>query len=47
MAGIEDGLKSQIEKKLAKGKTLTEIADELEETEERIRELTDKIKGKE
>ena len=47
LAGIEDGLKSQIEKKLAKGKTLTEIADELEETEERIRELTDKIKGKE
>lgn len=33
------GLFEQIQKKLVKGKSITQIADELEETEEKIREL--------
>ena len=46
-AGIAEGreanLLEQISKKLAKGKSLSQIADECEETEERIRELMKKL----
>ena len=42
-SGLEEGreqiLEQQIQKKLAKGKTVSEIAAELEETEERIQDL--------
>ena len=42
-AGLEEGreqiLEQQIQKKLAKGKSVSEIAAELEETEERIQDL--------
>ena len=52
LSGMEEGrtqgekqlLTLQIRKKLAKGKDVTVIAAELEETEERIRELIEKIK---
>ena len=40
--GIEKGITDQIRKKLAKGKTVPEIADALEETEESIKELIHK-----
>ena len=40
--GREANLLEQISKKLAKGKSLSQIADECEETEERIRELMKK-----
>ena len=46
-AAWEDGrrqlLITKIKRKLAKGKTIPEIADELEETEERISELIDEM----
>ena len=46
-AGIAEGreanLLEQISKKLAKGKSLSQIADECEETEERIQELMKKL----
>ena len=46
-AGIDEGreanLLEQISKKLAKGKSLSQIADECEETEERIQELMKKL----
>ena len=46
-AGIAEGreanLLEQISKKLAKGKSLLQIADECEETEERIQELMKKL----
>lgn len=42
-SGLEEGreqiLEQQIQKKLAKGKSVSEIAAELEETEERIQDL--------
>lgn len=41
--GCEATLLEQISKKLAKGKSLSQIADECEETEERIRELMKKL----
>ena len=41
--GEEHMLITQIRKKLARGKTASVIAEELEETEERIRELIDRI----
>ena len=52
LSGMEEGrtqgekqlLTLQIRKKLAKGKDVAVIAAELEETEERIRELIEKIK---
>lgn len=43
-AGLEEGLINQIRKKLEKGKSAELIADELEETEERVLELIDKIR---
>ncbi len=41
--GEEKTLLTQISKKLAKGKSLSQIADECEETEERIQELMKKL----
>lgn len=41
--GEKQLLFSQIKRKLAKGKTVSQIADELEETEERISELIDEM----
>ncbi|MGN1206053.1 MAG: Rpn family recombination-promoting nuclease/putative transposase [Eubacterium sp.] len=41
--GAENNLLGQISKKLAKGKSIAQIADECEETEERIRELMKKL----
>ena len=38
-----EGLKNQIRKKLAKGKTILQIADEVEETEEKVIELIKEI----
>ena len=50
-AGMEEGqaqkLITQIRKKLEKGKSVEVIADELEEPEESIRELIDKIRQEE
>ena len=46
MAGIEDSLKKLIQIKLRKGHSSARIADELEESEERIRELIDKLELK-
>ena len=49
--GVEDGreqlLRELIRKKLAKGKSITEIADALEETEETIREQISKMESEE
>ena len=42
--GIEEKLCSQIQKKLEKGKSLEQIADECEETEERVLQLMEKLK---
>ncbi len=41
--GEEKTLLTQISKKLAKGKSLSQIADECEETEDRIQELMKKL----
>ena len=45
--GIKKGRDAQlselIKKKLARGKSISRIAEELEETEERIQELVDKL----
>ena len=43
LEGEEINLLAQISKKLAKGKSVAQIADECEETEERIRELMKKL----
>ena len=43
-AGMEETLITQIRKKLAKGKSVEMIADELEESEKSIRKLIDKIR---
>ena len=42
--GIEEKLCSLIQKKLEKGKSLEQIADECEETEERVLQLMEKLK---
>ena len=42
-AGMEQMLEILIRKKLAKGKSITEIAEELEETEEHIRQIMEKM----
>lgn len=46
--GVQEGhlekLREQIQKKLIKGKSVVQIADELEETEEKIRELLSSMK---
>lgn len=44
LEGEESKLTEQIKKKLAKGKNIAVIADELEETEEKIRELIQKYR---
>ena len=41
--GRNEGLKNQIRKKLAKGKAIPQIADEVEETEEKVIELIKEI----
>ena len=41
--GENNKLKNQIRKKLAKGKTILQIADEVEETEEKVIELIKEI----
>ena len=41
--GRNEGLKNQIRKKLAKGKAIPQIADEVEETEEKVLELIKEI----
>ena len=41
--GEEQKLLHQISKKLEKGKSIPQIADECEETEERIKELMEKL----
>ena len=43
--GIEENLCSLIQKKLEKGKSLEQIADECEETEERILQLMEKLQN--
>lgn len=43
LEGTEINLLAQISKKLAKGKSVAQIADECEETEERIHELMKKL----
>ena len=43
MEGRIEGLLDQIRKKVAKGKTVEQIADELEESVENIQTLMDKI----
>ena len=43
--GIEEKLCSLIQKKLEKGKSLEQIADECEETEERILQLMEKLQN--
>ncbi len=42
-AGMEDKLLEQIRKKLKKGKTIPEIAEDLEEEETAIREIVEKL----
>lgn len=39
-------MKQQVEKKLAKGKSVSEIAEALEEEEETIREILQKIQNR-
>lgn len=41
--GIERGIKDLVTKKLAKGKSVSQIADECEETEEKIKRIIDEI----
>ena len=43
--GEQNKLKELIKKKLAKGKSISQIADEIEETEERVLELIEQIKS--
>ncbi len=43
--GEQKKLKDQIKKKLAKGKAIAQIADEIEETEEKVLELIEQIKA--
>ena len=43
--GEEKKLKEQIQKKLAKGKTIPEIAEALEEEEDTIRKLIEEMEG--
>ena len=46
-AGKEIKLREQVEKKLAKGKSISEIAEALEESEDKIRELVKELETKE
>ena len=43
--GRNESLKEQIKKKLAKGKAIAQIADEIEETEDKVLELIEQIKA--
>ena len=43
LRGRDAQLSEQIKKKLARGKSISRIAEELEETEERIQKLVDKL----
>ena len=43
--GRNESLKEQIKKKLAKGKSISQIADEIEETEDKVLELIGQIKS--
>lgn len=43
--GRSEGLKDQIKKKLAKGKDIAQIADEIEESEETVLELIKQIEA--
>ena len=43
--GEQNKLKELIKKKLAKGKSISQIADEIEETEEKVLELIEQIKS--
>ena len=43
--GRSESLKDLIKKKLAKGKAIVQIADEIEETEEKVLELIEQIKS--
>ena len=43
--GEQNKLKDLIKKKLAKGKSISQIADEIEETEEKVLELIEQIKS--
>ena len=45
--GKQDKLREQVEKKLAKGKSIPEIAEALEESEDKIRELVKELETKE
>ena len=42
---MKETLKEQIKKKLAKGKAIAKIADEIEETEDKVLELIGQIKS--
>ena len=43
--GRNESLKDLIKKKLAKGKSISQIADEIEETEDKVLELIEQIKA--
>lgn len=43
--GRSEGLKDQIKKKLAKGKDIAQIADEIEESEDTVLELIKQIEA--
>lgn len=43
--GRSESLKDLIKKKLAKGKSIAQIADEIEETEDKVLELIEQIKA--
>ena len=45
MAELTNEIKEQIKKKLAKGKAIAQIADEIEETEDKVLELIGQIKS--
>ena len=45
MAELTNEIKEQIKKKLAKGKSISQIADEIEETEDKVLELIEQIKS--
>ena len=47
LAGKQIKLREQVEKKLAKGKSISEIAEALEESEDKIRELVKELETKE
>ena len=47
LAGKQTKLRELVEKKLAKGKSISEIAEALEESEDKIRELVKELETKE